>query len=134
MPCVATSLRNRNLDGAIGEVSKISTMLFMFTLETKVTFLLIQCFGYIIHEYLLTPSYFPIHCALLIRHSNIDRLFAIWQALHNDTISNPTFVAPSDKSRGTRVIAKGPKQNAKTPLAPFNASEKVEDLWTSAAA
>ena len=106
----------------------------MFTLETKVTFLLIQCFGYIIREYLLTPSYFPIHCALLIRHSNIDRLFAIWQALHNDTISNPTFVAPSDKSRGTRVITKGPKQNAETPLAPFNASEKVEDLWTSAGA
>jgi len=94
----------------------------------------IQCFGYITRECLPTPSYSPLHCALLIRDSNIDRLFAIWQALHNDTISNPTFVAPSDRSNGTRVIAGGPKQNADTPLAPFNASEKVEDFWTSAAA
>ena len=92
----------------------------------------IQCFGYITRECLLSPSYSPLHCALLIRDSNIDRLFAIWQALHNDAISNPTFVAPSDASKGTRVIDKGAKQNANTPLAPFNASEKIEDFWTSA--
>ncbi|KAL9095880.1 MAG: hypothetical protein Q9165_001877 [Trypethelium subeluteriae] len=69
-----------------------------------------------------------------LHHTNIDRLFAIWQALHDDSISNPTFVAPSGRSSGTRVIAKGLKQNAETPLAPFNASETIEDFWTSAAA
>ena len=94
----------------------------------------IQCFGYITRECLLTPSYSPLHCALLIRDSNIDRLFAIWQALHNDTTSNPTFVAPSNISNGTRVIAGGSKQNAKTPLAPFNDPEKIENFWTSTAA
>ena len=78
--------------------------------------------------------YSPLHCALLIRDSNLDRLFAIWQALHNDTISNPTFVTPNDSSNGIRVIAGGRKQNADTRLAPFNASEKIEDFWTSAAA
>ena len=82
---------------------------------------------------MLTPSQSHLHCASLIRNSNIDRLFAIWQALHNDTISNPTFVAPSDESLGTRVIAKGSKQNAGTPLAPFNVSEEIGDFWTSAA-
>ena len=92
-----------------------------------------QCFGYITREYLLTPHYSPLHCALLIRDSNIDRLFAIWQALHNDTVSNPTFVAPSDKSSGTRVIAGGTKQGADTRLAPFNATENIEDFWTSTA-
>ena len=52
--------------------------------------------------------------------------------LHNDTISNLTLVAPRDKSNGTRVIAGGPNQNADTPLVRFNASEKIEDCWTSA--
>lgn len=92
----------------------------------------IQCFGYITRKCLPTPSYSPLNCVLLTRDSNIDRLFAIWQALHNDTISNPTFVAPSDLSNGTRVIAGGLKQNVDTPLAPFNASETIADFWTSA--
>lgn len=37
-------------------------------------------------------------------------------------------------SEGTRVIAGGAKQKAATPLAPFNASEVINDFWTSAAA
>jgi tyrosinase len=94
----------------------------------------IQCFGYITRECLPTPGYSPLHCALLNRDSNIDRLFAIWQALHNDTVSNPTFVAPSGKSIGTRVIAGGKKQDANTPLAPFNASEEIGKFWTSTTA
>ena len=112
-------------------------MLFMITLEMEVTWvrskflLLIQCFGCTTRECLLTPSYCPLHCALLIRDSNIDRLFAIWQALHDDPISNPTFVAPSANSDPTRVIPKGSKQNAKTPLIPFNSSANIGDFWTS---
>ena len=106
-------------------------------LETAVTWvesqflLLIQCFGCITRECLPIPTYSRHHCALLIRDSNIDRLFAIWQALHNDAISGPTFVAPSDISDGTRVIAPGSGQNADTPLAPFNASETIKDYWKS---
>lgn len=95
---------------------------------------LIRYFGYITRECLHAVSYSPLHCALLTRDSNIDRLFAIWQALHDDTDSNPTFVAPSPRSNGTRVIASGANQNADTLLAPFNASEKFGDYWTSAAA
>jgi len=68
-----------------------------------------------------------------LHHTNIDRLFAIWQALHDDPISNPTFVESSADSDGTRVIVKGPNQNKDTPLAPFNASEKIDDFWTSTA-
>ena len=43
-------------------------------------------------------------------------------------------MAPSKNSEGTRVIAGGAKQKADTPLAPFNASEVINDFWTSAAA
>ena len=114
-------------------------MLFIITSEMEVTWvefkflLLMRCSGNITRECLLTSVSFFFDRVLLIRDSNIDCLFAIWQALNNNTISNPTFVAPHDESNRTRIITRGSKKNAETPLAPFNTSEKIEDFWTSSA-
>lgn len=66
---------------------------------------------------------------MLIAFSNIDRLFAIWQALHDEK-TDVTYVTPK-KGTGTRTIDADTPSTKDTPLAPFNASETENDYWTS---
>ena len=61
--------------------------------------------------------------------SNIDRLFAIWQALHDEK-TDVTYVTPKIGS-GTRTNDPNTPSTKDTPLAPFNASERKSDYWTS---
>lgn len=66
---------------------------------------------------------------MLKASSNIDRLFAIWQALHEDK-TEATYVTPQ-KGSGTRTISPTELSTKTTPLAPFNASDTKNDYWTS---
>ncbi|KAL8908400.1 MAG: hypothetical protein Q9207_000819 [Kuettlingeria erythrocarpa] len=60
-----------------------------------------------------------------LHHTNVDRLFAIWQALHPDS-----FVEPSIEPVGSAVIAQGARTDVHTPLKPFRSDTKG-DFWTS---
>jgi tyrosinase len=62
-----------------------------------------------------------------LHHCNVDRLFAIWQAL------NPTrFVIPRVNESGTFATAAGTVENADSPLPPF--WQAPGKLWTSSGA
>ena len=63
-------------------------------------------------------------------HSNIDRLFAIWQALHPDDSKHVERYVTTQTNRGGTFITKpNGEETIKTPLAPFGAS--AENYWTS---
>ncbi|RVD85525.1 uncharacterized protein DFL_003846 [Arthrobotrys flagrans] len=64
-----------------------------------------------------------------LHHCNVDRLFAIWQAIYADTDRYPDawFNAQSSQlrdERGTWSIAAGTRENADTPLAPFHKDDR----------
>ncbi|TKW49434.1 Tyrosinase [Colletotrichum tanaceti] len=72
-----------------------------------------------------------------LHHTNIDRLFAIWQACHDDPKDPSTYV--TDRTAGTGSIGgnffvkAGGAETVKTPLAPFaqSGTENNQAFWTS---
>ncbi|TQN70844.1 Tyrosinase [Colletotrichum shisoi] len=72
-----------------------------------------------------------------LHHTNIDRLFAIWQACHDDPKDPSTYV--TDRTAGTGSIGgnffvkAGGAETVKTPLAPFAQSGNKDNqtFWTS---
>ncbi|CAD6578783.1 MAG: hypothetical protein ASARMPRED_008848 [Alectoria sarmentosa] len=65
-----------------------------------------------------------------LHHTNIDRLFAIWQALHPDDSKHVERYVTTQTNRGGTFITKpNGEETIKTPLAPFGAS--AENYWTS---
>jgi tyrosinase len=66
-----------------------------------------------------------VFCSSNTSHSNVDRQFAIWQALNVDNTSNwfdqPDEQLPDD---GTWSIKKDTIDTPKTPLAPFHSDTK----------
>ncbi|KAK2011866.1 Di-copper centre-containing protein [Colletotrichum eremochloae] len=72
-----------------------------------------------------------------LHHVNIDRLFAIWQACHDDPNDPSTYV--TDRTAGTGpfggsfIVKAGDPETIKTPLAPFAQSTTGDDqeFWTS---
>ena len=80
------------------------------------------------HWYVSIPVYF-LHLHLLVltslTRSNVDRLFAIWQAL------NPqSYTINKQTPDGTFVITANSIETAMTPLAPFNDASGTK-YWTS---
>ena len=63
-----------------------------------------------------------------LHHANVDRLFAIWQAIY----PNSYTTAEAD-AEGTFTNAPGETEDVKTPLTPFH-SDSVGTLYTSATA
>ncbi|KAK6532574.1 hypothetical protein TWF281_006758 [Arthrobotrys megalospora] len=64
-----------------------------------------------------------------LHHCNVDRLFAIWQAIYADTGRFPDAWFNSQAvqlrdERGTWSIAAGTRENADTPLTPFHKDER----------
>ncbi|KAL8745329.1 MAG: hypothetical protein Q9184_007889 [Pyrenodesmia sp. 2 TL-2023] len=60
-----------------------------------------------------------------LHHANVDRLLAIWQALHPDS-----YVEPSNEPIGSAAIPQGARTDVHTPLKPFR-SDTNGDFWTS---
>ncbi|KAF3911202.1 Tyrosinase [Arthrobotrys entomopaga] len=59
-----------------------------------------------------------------LHHTNIDRMFAIWQAIHSG--SKTSYIFPTDSypnNYGTYSIKAGTNENSQTPLSPFHKSE-----------
>ncbi|KAI0687171.1 hypothetical protein BC835DRAFT_1309269 [Cytidiella melzeri] len=63
-----------------------------------------------------------------MHHANVDRLLALWQAIHPKVwVSPSTVTADSD----TYTLAIGSKINSLTPLAPFWDGKAPNSFWTS---
>ncbi|KAL8727773.1 MAG: hypothetical protein Q9166_005828 [cf. Caloplaca sp. 2 TL-2023] len=69
------------------------------------------------------PGFDP---AFWLHHAQVDRLLAIWQALHPDS-----FVESSREPIGSAVLAQGAQTDVNTPLKPFH-SDTAGNFWTSA--
>ena len=63
-----------------------------------------------------------------LHHANVDRLFAIWQAIHPDS-----YTTPEPDAYGTYTNAPGGVEDVNTPLTPFR-SDDGGSLYTSATA
>ncbi|KAL8679857.1 MAG: hypothetical protein Q9186_003877 [Xanthomendoza sp. 1 TL-2023] len=61
-----------------------------------------------------------------LHHAQVDRLLAIWQALHPDS-----YVESSKEPVGSAAIAQGAQTDVNTPLKPFH-SDNAGNFWTSA--
>ncbi|KAI4093348.1 MAG: hypothetical protein LQ344_002936 [Seirophora lacunosa] len=61
-----------------------------------------------------------------LHHANVDRLLAIWQALHPNS-----YVEPSNEPIGSAAIAQGTLIDVNTPLKPFH-NDSNGNFWTSA--
>jgi tyrosinase len=61
-----------------------------------------------------------------LHHTNVDRLTAIYQAIHPGS-----YLTPSPENSGTFTIVPGPNSTLSTPLAPFSL-DKQGDFYTSA--
>ena len=59
----------------------------------------------------------------------MDRLFAIWQALHPDDGTGNRYVKPQKNKEGTFITEPNGEETIKTPLAPFRRT--MEEYWTS---
>uniref|UniRef100_L2GER5 tyrosinase n=1 Tax=Colletotrichum fructicola (strain Nara gc5) TaxID=1213859 RepID=L2GER5_COLFN len=70
-----------------------------------------------------------------LHHANIDRLFAIWQAIHDKPSDPLTYVTtkPSDANWGNFIVKAGDPEGIDTPLAPFAQSSNgtEQKFWTS---
>lgn len=60
-----------------------------------------------------------------LHHANVDRLIAIWQALHPDS-----FTIDQEDDAGTYSIAAGTTETDQTPLGPFH-KDSSGTMWTS---
>ena len=95
--------------------------------RSLITLRLIPFFGFIIRMRTLTFPQInkPCSSGLTIIHSNVDRLFAVWQAL------NPTsYTINQPAGDGTFVITASTIETDTTPLAPFN-DATGNNYWTS---
>jgi tyrosinase len=72
--------------------------------------------------FLATAAFDPL---FWLHHCNVDRLFALWQAMYPDSYGG-SQVAPHN----TWTIAKGTTQNANSPLTPFH-KNTGGDFWTT---
>ena len=63
-----------------------------------------------------------------LHHANVDRLTAIWQALHDDE-----YVRPTENKKGTYYIPSNTIETEDTPLAPFR-QDNTSIMWTAAKA
>ncbi|KAK3717187.1 hypothetical protein LTR37_005896 [Vermiconidia calcicola] len=72
--------------------------------------------------YLATAAFDPL---FWLHHTNVDRLFAMWQALWPDSYGG-SQVAPHN----TWTIAQGTTQNANSPLTPFH-RDAAGNFWTT---
>ncbi|KAL8790996.1 MAG: hypothetical protein Q9195_006070 [Heterodermia aff. obscurata] len=63
-----------------------------------------------------------------LHHANIDRLFDIWQALHEDDLKDYTFVLEHGAGWGDFVVAPKDPENKHSPLYPFRPEV---DKWYS---
>ncbi|KAL9621323.1 MAG: hypothetical protein Q9160_004214 [Pyrenula sp. 1 TL-2023] len=61
-----------------------------------------------------------------LHHTNIDRLFAIWQALHEGTTGKDTFVVERQAGWGSFTVPKNGTEGIHTPLYPFRPDK---DHW-----
>ncbi|KAK4690189.1 hypothetical protein P7C71_g6534, partial [Lecanoromycetidae sp. Uapishka_2] len=61
-----------------------------------------------------------------LHHANVDRLLAIWQAIHPDS-----YTTPEVNTVGTQTIAPGTIDDINSPLTPFH-SDNAGTLYTSA--
>ncbi|KAF5988305.1 di-copper centre-containing protein [Fusarium bulbicola] len=68
-----------------------------------------------------------------LHHCNIDRLFAMWQILHDDDKGNTWFDGsdPRDKDEGNFAIPRQQIDKPDSPLKPFLKSTGEEDYYTS---
>ncbi|KAF9878953.1 hypothetical protein CkaCkLH20_03853 [Colletotrichum karsti] len=72
-----------------------------------------------------------------LHHANIDRLFAIWQAVHDDPADPLTYVTTKNASEdwGNFVVKAGEPETIRTPLAPFaraaGGEQQQQEFWTS---
>ncbi|GKT56388.1 tyrosinase precursor [Colletotrichum tofieldiae] len=72
-----------------------------------------------------------------LHHTNIDRLFAIWQACHDNPDDPSTYVtdqtADTGDIGGNFIVKAGDPETIKTPLAPFAQSGTKDNqvFWTS---
>jgi tyrosinase len=60
-----------------------------------------------------------------LHHTNVDRAFAIWQALYPDS-----FVVPTASKYGTYTTSPGDIEDSQTRLTPFH-TDSTGDFWTS---
>ncbi|KAF2239966.1 Di-copper centre-containing protein [Viridothelium virens] len=72
--------------------------------------------------YLSEASFDPI---FWLHHMNVDRFFALWQAIHPNS-----YGASQVASGATWTIAQGSTQNANSPLTPFH-RDTTGDFWTT---
>lgn len=63
-------------------------------------------------------------------YRNIDRLFAIWQALH-ESKDPATYVTEQPAPKTSFAKLKGSAEDEDTPLWPFRITSKKDDWWTS---
>jgi tyrosinase len=66
---------------------------------------------------------------ILTSYRNIDRLFAIWQALHEDDLKVETYVTKQQSARGSFTVPKGGDESIDTLLYPFR--DTVTSWYTS---
>ncbi|KAI2629693.1 Di-copper centre-containing protein [Hypoxylon sp. NC1633] len=59
-----------------------------------------------------------------LHHTNVDRIFAMWQLLYNDS-----FVVPQSAVYSSHTTSPGEVEDSQTPLTPFLFNET--DFWTS---
>ncbi|KAK1465698.1 hypothetical protein CMEL01_11690 [Colletotrichum melonis] len=85
---------------------------------------------YIGGDYMGAPAWSAFDPIFWLHHTNIDRLFAIWQAC------NPgKYVTPQQSLENTVVRARGSPEDADSPLTPFArsvAADGTQEFWTSA--
>jgi tyrosinase len=80
---------------------------------------------------MLSNFYRHLISTTLTRHRNIDRLFAIWQALHEDDLKAETYVTTQTTEGGTFSVKAGSKETIDTKLWPFRKSTATNDWYTS---
>ncbi|KAK1472444.1 hypothetical protein CCUS01_05828 [Colletotrichum cuscutae] len=70
-----------------------------------------------------------------LHHTNVDRLFAIWQACHDNPNDPSTYVTDqrAGESWGNFIVKAGDPETIKTPLAPFAqlGTKDNQVFWTS---
>ncbi|OCL03657.1 Di-copper centre-containing protein, partial [Glonium stellatum] len=64
-----------------------------------------------------------------LHHTNIDRLFSIWQALHEDDKKEETYVTKQTSYDGSYTVRAGDDESIDTPLYPFR--DTVTSWYTS---
>ena len=73
--------------------------------------------------YLSTAAFDPV---FWLHHTNVDRIFAMWQTLHTDS-----YGASQAAPHNTWTIAQGSTQDANSPLTPFYTDASGSNFWTT---